>query len=147
MSTTATPDLWPDDLLPAGAEPTPVAILRRQGQLLGQRTGNAVYGEVHSEQVGSNPNNEGSNEFLHRFVLKSGYIRYTRTILYVRHGLRPYPANYIAVKPDGSGTHEQVAELHNPNDLERVLRETFNRDSVKDVIRSLVAQAHELDDE
>jgi hypothetical protein len=51
------------------------------------------------------------------------------------------------VKPDGSGTHEQVAELHNPNDLEKALRETFNRDSVKDVIRSLVAQSREFDDD
>ena len=147
MSTATASDLWPADLLPAAAEPTPAAILRRQGQLLAERTGNAVYGEVQSEQVGTRPSNEGTNEFLHRFLLTSGYVRYTRTILFVRHGLQAYPAQFVALKPDGSGGHEHAATVNSAKELEQILRDTFGRDSVKEVIRSLVAQSRDLDDE
>ena len=140
-------DLWPDDLVPLTPEPTPAAILRQQGQLLGQKTGNAVYGEVRSEQDGKGPSENRPNKFTHTFVLTSGYLRYARPIVYVQHGLQPYPAEVIAVKPDGSGSHIRKAAVQSAEELESQLREAFASDEVKEVIRSLVAQARDVDDE
>lgn len=145
MSTATITDLWPDDLDPiATAEPTPVAILRHQGQLLGQRTGNAVYGEVRSEQVGSGPSETRPNEFIHTFVLTSGYVRYARALLFVRHGLKPYPATFVAFKTDGSGEHQMTSRIVGVKDLETALKETFARDDVKEVIRSLRLQSQDF---
>lgn len=144
MSPTALTDLWPDDLDPvATAEPTPVAVLRLQGQLLGKRTGNAVYGEVRSEQVGSGPSEKRPNEFMHTFLLTSGYVRYTRALLFVRHGLSPYPASFVALKTDGSGDHYMTSKIATVKELETALKETFGRDDVKDLIRALRLQSQD----
>ena len=148
MSTATLNDLWPDDLEPSVTDPTPAAILRRQGRLLGQKTGNAVYGEVRSTQVGEGSTDLGRpNEFMHGFVLTSGYLRYAREILFVRHGLQPYPAEFVALKPDGSRNRIQSVTVIDAKQLEAVLRETFARDEVKEVIRSLIVQSREADEE
>ncbi len=147
MSTVATArDLWPDDLAPLTPEPTPAAILRQQGRLLGQKTGNAVYGEVRSEQDGNGPSEVRPNKFTHSFQLTSGYLRYSRPILYVQHGLQPYPADVISVKPDGSGNHILKVSVQTAKELESRLREAFALDEVKEIIRSLVAQAQDVEE-
>lgn len=148
MSAVATArDLWPDDLVPLTPEPTPAAILRHQGQLLGQKTGNAVYGEVRSEQDGQGPSEIRPNKFTHTFLLTSGYLRYSRPILYVQHDLTTYPADVIAVKPDGTGTRIRTVRVETAKELEASLRDIFALVEVKEIIRSLVAQAQDIDDE
>jgi hypothetical protein len=139
-------DLWPDDLTPLTPEPTPAAILRQQGQLLGQKTGNAVYGEVRSEQDGNGPSEVRPNKFTHSFQLTSGYLRFSRPILYVKHDLQSYPADVIVVTPDGSGKPIRNVTVRTAKELEATLREAFSLDEVKEIIRSLVAQSQDVDE-
>ncbi len=100
MSTATIPDLWPTDLEPAAAEPTPVAILRQQGHLLGQRTGNAVYGEVESLDARDESAFRQPTTFAHTLFLISAYVGYSRPILKVHHDLDIYPATVTSFATD-----------------------------------------------
>ena len=146
MTTAVIPDLWPVDLARASAEPAPAVILRQQGHLLGQRTGNFVYGEVISEQDGGGVAEVRPNEFLHSFYIASAYLKYRRRIAFVRHALDPYPATFVELAVDNSGANLRTAPVHNSTELANELRTTFARDEVRRVIQSLVAQTRDLDD-
>ena len=100
MPTALAPDLWPTDLLSPPLAPTPIAVLKQQGKALGARTHNFVYGEVETE-----PNPQGTT-FAHKLVLVAPFIRYRRPLLYVNHGLHPYPATVVETdltKPANQG--------------------------------------------
>jgi hypothetical protein len=146
MNTDTLPDLWPDDLDPPADIATPATILRAQGEALGRRTGNVVYGEVESEQDGTGPSHTRPNRFVHRFHLVSGYLNFSRQLLYVTHGVNPYPAGVITVSPTEDGTQLHKYSVTTPTELENVLRMTFARDEVKELIRSLRAQALDPDE-
>jgi hypothetical protein len=142
MSTATIPDLWPTDLDPSDSEPPPAAILRQQGQLLGQRTGNVVYGEVESQ---SNTGQSG-DEFNHYFYLNCAYLGYRRLLLSVRHGLAPYPAQFFSkTLPESRDASEH--RISSSDGLVDALRDTFAREDVVKVIRSLRTQMRDLDDE
>src|SRR4051794_15053321 len=81
--TATIPNLWPDSF-GEPPEPTPVAILRQQGILLGQKTGNLVYGEVQSRAL-------PSGEFMHILQITAPLLAFRQAVAVVIHKVDLYP--------------------------------------------------------
>lgn len=137
MSATATiPDLWPTDFN-VGSEPSPSTILRQQGYILGERTGDVVYGEVESKL-------EEPGRFLHTLFLSSPFVKLRQYALFVRHGLEPYPAEVTLVAATGS--HLAHKKVERPDQFMAVVREMLASPHIVQLVGSLIAQAREIDD-
>lgn len=133
------PDLWPDDL---SGDPTrtPVAILRRQGEALGTRTQNFVLGEVESR-----PFNNGT-QFEHSFVLEAPFLRFRFPLLRVTHGPGLFPATVVETdltKPTTEGGFWSLV-ANDEQELIDIIRQFFNFDRVKTMVRSLISQSSEI---
>lgn len=137
MSATTEPDLWPVDLEPKG-EPSPSAILRQQGYRLGERTKDVVYGEVDSRYE--------DGKFTHTMYLSAPYLKLRRPVVVVEHEVSSYPANAALTSADGGRTGQR-ADIKDAADLRDILRRFFQQHDVVDLIRSLLAQARDLDHE
>jgi hypothetical protein len=142
MTTTTIPDLWPTSFGDAGP-PTPVAILRQQGVLLGQKTGNLVYGEVHSRAT-------GLGEFAHTFEVTAPLLGYRHPILVVTHKVSPYPAQLSAppatVGPNQFQISTKTTAASASEFMER-LREWFQSEGTIKLLQSLIAQSTDLSPE
>ena len=132
MPTALIPDLWPSDLLPPPTTPTPIAILKQQGEALGARTHNFVFGEVETE-----PNPEGT-AFTHKLMLAAPFIRYRKPMLYVHHGLQPFPAEVYEGQLTLLENQQQWRrKVNNEGELQDRLREFFNELRVKEILRAV----------
>ena len=143
MSTTTIPDLWPSDL---SGPPTltPVAILRRQGEALGARTRNFVYGEVETRPI------KNGTSFEHQFMVAAPFLRFRYPLFRVTHGITPFPAVFAEsdlAKSQGPAGVEWVAEVNNEEEFQSKLQEFLNRERVKAAIRSLIAQSGDIETE
>jgi len=147
MSAAAIQDLWPTDLEPADSEPTPVAILRQQGHLLGQRTGNAVYCEVESLDAQDASVGRQPTTFTHTLFLISAYVGYSRPILRVQHDLDIYPATVTSFATDDPKClfPLEKIEVKNAKKMYSVLKKVFARPDVVAAIQSLLRQTRDLD--
>lgn len=118
-------NLWPTDF---GKEEqlAPVAILRQQGNALGERTQNIVVGRV---TTAGNPTG-----FRHHFILYCPPLAYQIAILDVEHSLDFYPAKITLVGQPG-------VAANNPEEFAKRLEEAFASEQVKKVVRSLLAQS------
>ena len=148
MSVAATPDLWPDDLDldPTVSAPTPVAILRQQGHLLGRRTGNVVYGEVESHtDLDGDADVEEPTRFHHRLVLVSAYLGYRHRIVEISHLSGLYPVRAVSYHTRAAEQPVESAELLTVADLRSFLQRTFNRPDIKRVIRAILRQTQDFD--
>jgi hypothetical protein len=126
----ATRDFWPDDLA-AVAVVTPVAVLREQAALLGEKTGGLVLGEVKSDAT-------TDGLFIHQFFLTVPALGgYRYELLRVLHPLQIVPIE-LYFGPRGGNMAFSTVETF-IDELKQLLqsRETAN------VIRTLVAQARE----
>ncbi|HUR54352.1 MAG TPA: hypothetical protein VMZ71_09485, partial [Gemmataceae bacterium] len=135
------PDLWPSDLV-GEATLTPVAILRRQGEALGGRTSNFVYGEVESRPVASGAG------FEHTLVLIAPFLRFRFPLVNVSHGIALYPvqvAETDLTKPTAPGSRYWSESASTEAELRAVLQKFFEQERVKTVIRSLILQSNEPD--
>jgi hypothetical protein len=139
MSATATiPDLWPEDFGVKDKQPLPSAILRQQGYRLGERTRDAVFGEVESTQ-------ESPGRFLHTLWLSAPYLKVRQYALLVRHGLEGYPAEVSLL--DGNGHHLRKETAHSADEFMTYVREMLAAPHIVQLIGSLISQARDLDDE
>ena len=139
MSAIATiPDLWPEDFGLKDKEPSPSAILRQQGYRLGQRTQDAVFGELESKQ-------ESPGRFLHTLWLSAPYLKLRQYAIYVRHGLDQYPVEVVLLNADGGHVRKETA--NNPEQFMSVVREMLAAPHIVQLIGSLISQARDLDDE
>lgn len=137
MSVTATiPDLWPTDF-GVGSEPTPSTILRQQGYILGERTKDVVYGEVEWKQ-------EELGKFRHTFYLTAPYLKLRQPVLFVLHGIAPYPADVAQLTQHGGELRRD--KVTNAEDFMSRVRAALNEPFVVQLVGSLIAQARELDD-
>src|SRR5690349_3818268 len=89
-SSPGTQDLWPSDF---GESPlmTPVAILRTQGNLLGEKTSNIVVGRVSTFASSSDPHG-----FRHILYLFCAPLAYQAELVTVDHGIELYPVTIHA---------------------------------------------------
>jgi hypothetical protein len=134
---TTIPDLWPSDLFTAPTT-TPVAVLRQQGETLGARTHNFVLCEVDTES-----NAEGT-VFTHRLMLVAPFLRYRAPILMLNHGLQPYPAELQNTHLTGLNQETWNRKVSNEEELREKLREFFNQDRVKEIIRAVINMSNDV---
>ncbi len=136
MSTATIPDLWPE--FRVKAEPSPSAILRHQGEKLGEKTHNAVFGEVESAQ-------NDPNLFGHALFISAPFFRVRQRVVEAWHNLDRYPAKVILLDEHGKRTREETAD-----DAEKfiaVLKEMLAAPYIVRLIDSLIDQSRDLDDE
>lgn len=138
MSATATiPDLWPTDF-GVGTEPTPSTILRQQGYILGERTKDVVYGEVEWKQ-------EEQGKFRHTLYLTAPYLKLRQPVLFVLHGLAPYPVDVVQLSQHGGEVRRE--KVTNADDFMTRVRGLLGEPYIVQLVGSLIAQAREIDDE
>lgn len=126
---TTIPDLWPADF-GTDQEPSPASILRQQGYKLGERTNQIIYGEVESRET-------DSGQFEHAMYLSAPYLKVKKGLVTVTHPVALYPANVSGAT--GSFVVRSATELSDR------LKAGFASPYVVDLIRSLLAQARDLD--
>jgi hypothetical protein len=136
------PDLWPESF---GEPPllTPVAILKQQGILLGQNTGNLVYGEVQSRGL-------PSGEFMHVLDITAPLLAFRQPTAVVLHKVELYPVRVGKAKPgdirNQFGVPEVESELQlvgSPEEFLTVLKSILQSEATLKLIRSLIAQCAE----
>ncbi|MBN9120064.1 MAG: hypothetical protein J0I06_13020 [Planctomycetes bacterium] len=124
------PDLWPQDLFTTPTV-TPVAVLRQQGETLGARTHNFVRCEVDTES------NADGTIFTHKLMLVAPFLRYRAPLLMLHHKLQPYPATLENTPLTGRVLQAWHRAVNNEQELREALREYFNQDRVKEIIRAV----------
>jgi hypothetical protein len=120
-------NLWPTDFGEV-AQKTPVAILREQGQALGERTANVVVGSV-------SPRRADNDEFEYDFNLYSAPLGYNTWLFRIQHGIDLYPVRIVLPNEQHDAT--------TPEEFTAQLRNLFARDKTKKTIASLIAQSKE----
>jgi len=120
-------DFWPE--ITPGKMATPVALLREQAGLLGQKTRNLVVGEVRSGQKGE--------EFTHNLNLVAPALgRYTYTALTISHGIALYP---VAIQNRVRQTRPFV--VRSEEELKDALKDILSSEEMKHLIEALIAQS------
>lgn len=118
------PDLWPADI-GTGKLQSPVAILRREASLLGEKTSQLVTAEVTTQSQGEH--------FIHAFILVCPALdNYRYELFKVQHRLTFYPMTFIT---GGGGI-----SLSTQEEFLGRLRVIFSSQDTKNIVHSLLAQ-------
>jgi hypothetical protein len=133
---TVIPDLWPTDF-GQSVQPSPSAILRQQGYLLGQRTKNFVIGEVQSSGT--------SQGFWHEFFISAPLLNFRQPLLLVEHGMDLYPAKLKARNVKNPNKTDRPITAKSANDFLSTLAAILTRAEVTELIRSLLDQCEDLE--
>lgn len=122
------PNLWPDQL---GKEVivTPRAVLQRQAQVLAERSGNQIQGEIHSRALGP--------DFTHSFHLKTPAVdSFQFFVARVRHNINHvYPVRLYLTESDDRGIECETEEA-----FIEALRKHLSEARVVQIVESLLAQ-------
>lgn len=139
-------DLWPDNLLDPEAFSPPIAIVRQQARLLGQRTGNVVMGSV--DRLKSEDEN-----FRYSFNLTVPSLSYRFSLFVLEYNVEGFPVHIILdervarelrIKQRVHGRAvAYVLTAGSENELVGILRLIFAAEKTRSIIRTLVAQAEE----
>ena len=137
-------DLWPDDLLePENLIDAPVNIVRTQGKILGDKTGNVINGQAHRISK-----SRTGREFGFVFQLVAPTISYSFSLFTFEYNIDLYPTLLF---PDEK-LHEELRALNkfettssfisveNEDILIILLTDIFKSDRVYSVIRGIIAQ-------
>lgn len=131
MTTTAIPDLWPDDIAQVNAIP-PLTVLQEQARMLAEKTGRLVCASVESAA-------ERSQSFYHSFTLVAPSLgNYSARLFRVKHGVHFYP---LEILTDVDGPNFRATSQ---DDFVRALSEIFSSPPVKKIVQSLIAQSRAL---
>jgi hypothetical protein len=128
--TDVTKDLWPEKFADLPVV-TPVAILKAQGQILGQKTANVVLGRVYTQRA-------EANNFRHVFHLYCPPLGYETELLQAVHGIKLYPVRVTAT------TSGIDATAINAEEFSQVLSRVFASGNTRDTIESLLAQSTQV---
>jgi hypothetical protein len=120
--------LWPTDFGEQSDLLTPLAILRQQGAMLGEKTKNIVLGRVSTQSEGET--------FVQRFSIQCAPLGYQTELIAVKHGIDLYPATVVVARDQGP-----YKDANSPEELKELLKEVFARPKTKKTIASLLAQA------
>jgi len=132
-------NLWPEDIAVTGQVP-PVAILKEQGALLGQRTQNLVVGRVSAADP-DGPDSE--QDFCYEFELLAPALGYRYQLFKVQHGADFYPLGIEWDSPDNVKLFA-VAGVDGIEDEEQFLKALeiiFSSERTRKIISSLIAQS------
>jgi hypothetical protein len=125
-------DLWPPEFGNV-KEKTPVAILREQGQALGERMKNIVVGRVETRAAG-----EKEQKLQHLFYVYCAPLSFRTLLLYVIHDIGLYPVEIFVTDEERPPLHAKDAE-----EFAARLKEIFAREKTKKLVASLYAQGNE----
>ncbi len=127
-------DLWPDDIGHSKLI-APVAILRRQASLLGEKTKNIVKGDVTSHF------DQQRGAFSYSFLLVAPALdNYRYKLFSIYHKVLFYPLElYPEIDPDKT--------IENQDELLEALKKEFNSEKTRGVIQSMIAQSEGLTDD
>lgn len=141
MNTTL-PDLWPADIV-RPRQTAPAAILRHQGDVLGQKTQNFVVREVRSS------GNDGGTVFTHQFFVSAPLLDVRVPICLVEHGREFYPAKVVAfdTAENNLGRHRAEYTAAGADEFAQALRTILSQDDVKQLVQALADQCRDLTDE
>jgi hypothetical protein len=126
-------DLWPPEVGTTSVVP-PLAILRRQAAILGERTQNLLEGQVDTLTEG--------DQFRQLFYIVAPSLSYRYKLFEVRHGVSGYPVYYEfprRVFPT-FGTAPAGLELDTPEKFADWLKDTLASDETRRVVGSLLSQ-------
>jgi hypothetical protein len=133
MTATDTQSLWPDDFGTSEVMP-PVAILRQQAYLLGQKTRNVLEGAV---VLQTNPS--GGNAYLEEtFYIHAPFLGgYRYHLFHVNHKAIPiYPLTIYS----GEKLQEPI-KVADEEEFREALRDIFASEATRKVVQSLLAQS------
>ena len=116
-------DLWPENIAESNMV-TPVAILREQAALLGDKTKQLVAGEVQTTTTG--------NLFVHSFYVAAPTLNYRYELFRVQHPAAFYPL----VLAQGQST----SQLKSEEEFKNKLKEVFSSPQTLNVVHSILAQ-------
>ena len=116
-------DLWPPEVGTTTIVP-PLAILRRQAAILGERTQNLLEGKVETLAEG--------DQFWQWFYIVAPSLDYKYLLFEVKHDVVGYPVTYFV--------NTIPFQLRSPEEFVGWLKETLNSDQTKRVVGSLLAQ-------
>lgn len=122
------PNLWPEQLGQT-SEITPRAVLQRQGQILAERSGGAVSGELVSRVRG--------RECMHTMsIVAPEFDGFQYFVVRVRHGIdSAYPARvYISESEEGG------VECNTEGEFLQVTRNLLHDSRITSVVHSLLMQ-------
>ena len=126
-------DLWPDDL-EASEIRAPASILKEQGAMLAEKTGNELIGRLRSTQKGI---------FRYKFLIEAPSLSYAYELLLITHDVTLYP---VIIYPDESICREVLPEsdisvkADNEEAFIEVIKKIFGATRTREVISSLLAQ-------
>lgn len=125
------PSLWPEEF-GTMTEVPPVAILREQAALLGEKTRNIVEARVRTTTA-------GEGRFVHGFELVAPILDdYIYPLFSVSHDIRLYPLTLEVFGPERSSTSTRVASQE---ELVSCLRDVFAAPHTRAVMQALITQS------
>jgi len=146
-------DLWPDTFVDPSQPKAPVAVLREQASLLGEKTNNLVTAEVKplGRQIGKAQNDpfmppdaEPEEEFRYIFYLIAPALDHYRYRLFtIGNNIELYPVTLYWSQETEESTKEQVTFAYNQEDLEEMLANIFRAPKTQRVIRAMLLQSEE----
>jgi hypothetical protein len=135
-------DLWPEKF-GEPTQPTPVAILRQQGLLLGQKTENFVYGEVQSRAY-------PSGEFAHVLEVVAPLLAFRQPIAVAYHYVDVYPARIGQPDRNNPWNHRDFPTIagtprvvDSAEAFMEALKSILQSEETTKLIQTLVAQSTE----
>jgi len=130
----ATQDLWGEFPLEETVR-TPLAILREQATLLGQKTENVLQGRV------SLGRSRSGNEFVASLYIEAPALDdYSYLALTIRYPVALYP---VLVVESGPGLFPQGAKCDDEESFVQTLGAILSHSRIRQVIASLIAQSRE----
>ncbi len=130
-------DLWPE--FHVSTEPSPLAILRQQGFKLGERTRNAVFGEVRTERDG--------DRFRHTLQVSAPFLDTREPPLWAEHGLDRYPVDVTLAGHHGPAASVVSRKADDAAGFSTAVKELLAHPAVVKLVDSLLAQSRDLDED
>jgi hypothetical protein len=118
-----TDDLWPANIGDSKLT-TPVAVLKEQAALLGEKTKQLVKGEVATQTTG--------NLFVHHFYIVAPTLNYKYELFTLSHVINFYPLTLRQAS--------QNLTIMNEEDFKEKLKEILSSQHTLNVVHSILAQ-------
>ena len=137
-------DLWPKDIKSESKIKLPVAILREQGALLGEKTKNIVTGEVRE----SARQLQERRVFDFTFYITSTALEYAYRLFSISYKITLYPVVFTIADDDilkelGLESRHTYIEANNEEEFKDYLKRIFNSAKSKRVISAILAHGEQ----
>jgi hypothetical protein len=134
-------DLWPDDILQIPKTKAPVAILKEQAAILGQKTNNSIKGSIEQNSLGP------KNRFDYIFIIIATGINYNFRLFEIYHDINFYPITIKINEDTGKElanagmkiTNLGTVKVSSEKEFLEALRIIFNSPTTRNVLSSLLS--------